>query len=103
MNVLFNAGQMAVGYLFPQVGVALRGAGWARTAYNVVKAVAGIFSGNAVGVAAAAVGGSCEEIRDACIQRVMFNGPVLDPDDAQTRGGAALVCWAGYFICKLFG
>ena len=46
MNILFYVGEIAVSYAFPQVGAAVATMRYARTAYNVAKAFASIFSGD---------------------------------------------------------
>lgn len=96
MNIALNLGTAALAYLYPPLGVPLAGMRWLHT-------LAKIASGNVAGGFLDVLMGArptCEEARDICLEKFVFDGAPMFPSDAQNKGYSAIACWASYFICK---
>ena len=99
MNILFWGAEMAVDYAYPPLGMAIRGARYAKVAYDVGKAGMCFFSGDYLGgvtnLGYAANGAmDCEFKRDICVDACTRWG--YDPIGS---GACISGCWLGYKAC----
>lgn len=104
MNIIWNMGEMAVSWMFPQVGVPLKAYRWGMTAYRVCKVWSGFMTGDVTVVgdiaqlaAKVTSANTCDNVLEGCLaiptggEGITDGGPFKD-----------ISCWAAFLVCKFF-